>query len=143
VDPAAFRYQGPRPRSKEAAIVMLADTIEAATRTLVNPNPEKMEQLIRKLVREKMNDGQLNESALTFSDLDRICTTFCTVLTGVFHERIEYPDMPLPPRDEVKSIEEVEEALPALEAENEPAEEAAAPAETDAPEKAEEENIGD
>jgi putative nucleotidyltransferase with HDIG domain len=99
VDPSAFRYQGPRPHSKEAAIVMLADTIEAATRTLVNPNPEKMEQLIRKLVREKMNDGQLNESELTFSDLDKICSTFSTVLAGVHHERIEYPDIALPPRD--------------------------------------------
>lgn len=110
VDPSGFRYQGPRPHSKEAAIVMLADTIEAATRTLNNPSPEKMEQLIRKLVNEKMNDGQLNESALTFSDLDRICATFCTVLTGVFHERIEYPDMPLPPREEIKPLPEAEKA---------------------------------
>ena len=98
VDISAFRYEGPRPRSKEAAVVMLADTIEAATRTLANPSPEKMEQLIRKLVREKMDDGQLNDSALTFSDLDKICSTFATVLTGVFHERIEYPDIAIPPR---------------------------------------------
>lgn len=98
VDISAFRYEGPRPRSKEAAVVMLADTIEAATRTLANPSPEKMEQLIRKLVREKMTDGQLNDSALTFSDLDKICSTFSTVLTGVFHERIEYPDVAIPPR---------------------------------------------
>lgn len=98
VDISAFRYEGPRPRSKEAAVVMLADTIEAATRTLANPSPENMEALIRKLVREKLNDGQLNDSALTFSDLDRICSTFCTVLTGVFHERIEYPEIAIPPR---------------------------------------------
>jgi len=50
-------------------------------------------------VREKMDDGQLNESELTFSDLDRICSTFSTVLAGVHHERIEYPDIALPPRD--------------------------------------------
>ena len=98
VDIAAFRYEGPRPRSKEAAVVMLADTIEAATRTLANPNPEKMEQLIRRLVREKLNDGQLNDSALTFGDLDKICAAFVTVLTGVFHERIEYPEISIPPR---------------------------------------------
>ena len=123
VDINTFRYEGPRPHSKEAAVVMLADTIEAATRTLSNPNPERMEQLIRKLVREKLNDGQLNDSALTFSDLDKICSTFCTVLTGVFHERIEYPDTPLPPR-EGKPVEEE----PAQEAPAETAEAAAEPA---------------
>ncbi len=98
VDISAFRYEGPRPQSREAAVVMLADTIEAATRTLANPSPEKMEQLIRKLVREKLDDGQLNDSDLTFSDLEKICSTFSTVLAGVFHERIEYPDVPIPPR---------------------------------------------
>ena len=100
VDPAAFRYEGPRPHSKEAAVVMLADTIEAAARALPNPDPEKLDQLIRRLVREKMSDGQLDESELTFSDLDRICKAFQSVLSGVFHERIEYPDVPLPPRIE-------------------------------------------
>ena len=99
VDISAFRYEGPRPRTKEAAVVMLADTIEAAMRTLPNPSPEKMEQLIRKLVRDKMNDGQLTDSSLTFSDLERICSAFSTVLTGVFHERIEYPDINFPPRE--------------------------------------------
>ena len=99
VDISAFRYEGPRPRTKEAAVVMLADTIEAAMRTLPNPSPEKMEHLIRKLVRDKMNDGQLNDSSLTFSDLERICSAFSTVLTGVFHERIEYPDINFPPRE--------------------------------------------
>lgn len=109
IDISAFRYEGPRPRSKEAAVVMLADTIEAATRTLANPSPEKMEALIRKLVREKMDDGQLNDSALTFSDLDKICATFSTVLTGVFHERIEYPEISIPPREPViEKIEDVE-----------------------------------
>ncbi len=125
VDASSFRYEGPRPRSKEAAVVMLADTIEAATRTLTNPTSERMEQLIRKLVREKLNDGQLNDSALTFSDLDRICSTFCTVLAGVFHERIEYPDIPAPAREG--------EAAPEADAKDAPAE--AQPArETPAPE---------
>ena len=124
VDVSSFRYEGPRPRSKEAAVVMLADTIEAATRTLANPSPEKMEALIRKLVREKLDDGQLNDSALTFSDLDKICSTFVTVLTGVFHERIEYPEINIPPR---KPVEE-----------EPPAEEAAAPSEPAAEPVAEE-----
>ena len=100
VDINAFRYEGPRPRSKEAAAVMLADTIEAAARSLPDPTPEKIDALIHKLVRSKLNDGQLDESELTFSDLEKICSAFSTVLTGVFHERIEYPDVKLPPRIE-------------------------------------------
>ena len=133
VDASAFRYEGPRPHSREAAVVMLADTIEAATRTLSNPSPERMEQLIRKLVREKLNDGQLNDSALTFSDLDKICSTFCTVLTGVFHERIEYPDVPMPPREGQPAEEEPARETPAQQpAEEEPAREPAAEEKTDA-----------
>ena len=68
---------------------------------LMNRLTEKMEALIRKLVRSKLNDGQLDESDLTFIDLERICTAFSTVLTGVFHERIEYPEVNLPPRMDI------------------------------------------
>ena len=100
VDISAFRYDGPRPRSKEAAVVMLADTIEAAVRSIPDPDTEKVDAVIRKLVRGKLDDGQLDESELTFSDLEKICSAFSTVLTGVFHERIEYPDVTLPPRTE-------------------------------------------
>ncbi|MBR6767050.1 MAG: HDIG domain-containing protein, partial [Clostridia bacterium] len=100
-DISAFRYEGPRPSSKEAAAVMLADTIEAAARSIPNPTPEKIDTLIRKLVRAKMEDGQLNESDLTFKDMERICSAFSTVLTGVFHERIEYPDVAIPARAEM------------------------------------------
>ncbi|MBP3652504.1 MAG: HDIG domain-containing protein [Clostridia bacterium] len=140
IDISAFRYEGPRPRSKEAAVVMLADTIEAATRTLANPSPEKMEALIRKLVREKMDDGQLNDSALTFSDLDKICSTFSTVLTGVFHERIEYPEIAIPPREPViEKVEDVEEEVEeASDTEVQTEETAEIPAETEAPVEEEE-----
>ncbi len=108
VDINAFRYEGPRPRSKEAAAVMLADTIEAAARSVPDPNPEKIDELIHKLVRNKLNDGQLDESELTFGDLEKICSAFSTVLTGVFHERIEYPDVKLPPRAEAQPAAEPE-----------------------------------
>ena len=110
VDINSFRYEGPRPRSKEAACVMLADTIEAAARTVPDPTPEKVDALIRKLVRDKLNDGQLDESDLTFKDLERICSAFSTVLTGVFHERIEYPDITLPPREEGPGEEQAQKA---------------------------------
>lgn len=98
VDIASFRYDGPPPARREAAVVMLADVIEAATRSMPTHEPQKMEQMVRKLVRDKMNDGQLDRSQLNFDDLDKICAAFITVLTGVFHERIEYPDVKLPPR---------------------------------------------
>ena len=111
VDINAFRYEGPRPRTKEAACVMLADTIEAAARSTPDPTPEKIDALIRKLVRNKLNDGQLDESDLTFADLEKICGAFSTVLTGVFHERIEYPDIAIPPR-----IETVKPSAPEQEA---------------------------
>ena len=96
VDIADFRYAGPRPQTREAAIVMLADTVEAAARALPDPTLEKMDQLIRRLVRSKMDDGQLDDSPLTMKDLDRICKAFLTVLTGVFHHRVEYPKVEIP-----------------------------------------------
>lgn len=117
IDINAFRYEGPRPRSKEAAAVMLADTVEAAARTLPEPTPEKVDALIHKLVRSKLNDGQLDESDLTFKDLEKICGAFSTVLTGVFHERIEYPDVKLPPRSEAPAEAQGQAEAPAAQAE--------------------------
>ena len=93
VDINAFRYDGHPPRTKEGAIVMLCDTIEAAVRTMKNPTPESMEEFIVKLARGKLEDGQLNDCPLTLRDIDRICSAAVTVLVGVFHERIEYPDV--------------------------------------------------
>ena len=135
VDISAFRYEGPRPQSREAAVVMLADTIEAATRALPNPDPEKIDALIRKLVRGKLNDGQLDSSSLTFNDLDKICSAFSTVLTGVFHERIEYPDINIPPRldkpvvptAEEKSAEAAKAGAPSADAAKQPASPAGQP----------------
>ena len=105
VDINAFRYEGPRPRTKEAACVMLADTIEAAARSVPDPTPEKIDALIHKLVNNTVSNGQLEKSELTFNDLEMICSAFSTVLTGVFHERIEYPDVTLPPREEAAPAE--------------------------------------
>ena len=90
VDIRDFRYDGPKPQTSEAAILMLSDTVEAAVRALPDPTQEKISALIRKLVRGKMEDGQLDECTLTFRDIGKICSAFETVLQGVFHERIEY-----------------------------------------------------
>lgn len=88
-----FRYEGPKPRTKEAAIVMLADNIEAAVRSLQNPTAGRVEGLVRKIIKDRLLDGQLDECNLTFKDLDAIANTFLRVLSGIFHNRIEYPDM--------------------------------------------------
>ncbi len=93
VDIESFRYDGYPPRTKEGAVVMLCDTIEAAVRTMKNPTMDGIEEFIVKLVRGKLEDGQLNDCPLTLRDIDRICAAATQVLMGVFHERIEYPDM--------------------------------------------------
>ena len=100
-----FRYDGPRPASREAAIVMLADTVEAAARSIPNPDADKLNTLIRTLVHQKLDDGQLDHCELTFADLDRICSSFLTVLSGVFHERIEYPSVEIPKKQIQAALE--------------------------------------
>mgnify|MGYP003763300699 FL=1 len=89
-----FRYPGPKPQSKEAAIVMLADAVEAAVRTLSRPTPGRVEGLIRKIIKARLNSGQLDESDLTLRDLDKVADAFAQVLSGIYHSRIEYPDLP-------------------------------------------------
>lgn len=88
-----FRYEGPKPRTREAAIVMLADSVEAAVRSLQNPTQGRVEGLVRKIIKDKLNDGQLEECDLTFKDLNVIACAFVRVLSGIFHNRVEYPDM--------------------------------------------------
>ena len=92
VDINAFRYDGNPPKTKEGAIVMLCDTIEAAVRTMKNPTPEAIDEFIHKLVRGKLEDGQLSDCPLTLREIDKICAAASNVLMGVFHQRIEYPD---------------------------------------------------
>ena len=99
-----FRYSGPKPQTAEAAIVMMADTVEAAVRSLPEPTPAKIEELIRKLIKEKLEDGQFDECPITLSDLDTIAKTFTSVVTGIFHERIEYPDVDLKEEREFKNV---------------------------------------
>lgn len=93
VDINAFRYDSHPPRTKEGAIVLLCDTIEAAVRTMKNPTKEGIEEFIVKLMRGKLEDGQLSDCPLTLRDIDRIGMAVTQVLSGVFHERIEYPDI--------------------------------------------------
>jgi putative nucleotidyltransferase with HDIG domain len=85
-----FRYEGPKPQRKEVGILMLADTVEAATRTIEITSPSRLENLVSTLVREKFEDGQLDECELTFRDVKRIVDAFVQSLTAVRHHRIDY-----------------------------------------------------
>lgn len=87
-----FSYSGPNPQTREAAIVMLADTIEAATRTLKKPSLAKLEKYVWELIMDKFINGELNECDLTFRDMELVKTSFVHVLAGHFHTRIEYPE---------------------------------------------------
>lgn len=86
-----FRYPGPKPQTKEAGIVMIADQIEASSRALVDPTPSRIKGHIQTMVRKVFNEGQLDESELTLKDLHRLTETFQRILTGIFHQRVEYP----------------------------------------------------
>ena len=91
VDINDFRYSGPKPRTREASIVMMADSIEAAVRSMKDPTPKAIDQYIERLIRGKLEDGQLSECPLSLGDIDQICNAFSSILKGVYHERIEYP----------------------------------------------------
>lgn len=88
-----YRYKGPKPRSKETAIVMLADAVEAAVRSLEHPTPQKIESVVKGIIEERLSDGQLDDSPLTLRDLNIIADSFIKVLNGLFHPRIEYPEI--------------------------------------------------
>ena len=93
VDENQFRYSGVKPQSKETAIVMLADSIEAAVRSMSSPNKDKMEKLIHKIMKDKLEDGQLEECDITLKEFETLKKAFLQVLLGIFHERIEYPEI--------------------------------------------------
>ncbi len=86
-----YRYDGPKPRSKETAIVMLADSVEAATRSLQDKSLENVNAMIDAIVKSRYEEGQLDETNLTFNDLTKIKESFLAVLSGIYHKRIEYP----------------------------------------------------
>ncbi len=89
-----FRYPGPKPQTKEAGIVMLADAVEAASRSLSEPTPARIKSLVQKIINNIFLDGQLEECELTLKDLHRIEESYTRTLTGIFHQRIDYPVIP-------------------------------------------------
>jgi putative nucleotidyltransferase with HDIG domain len=108
-----FRYPGPKPQTRENAIIMLADTVEAAARTLEEPTRPRIEALVERLVDARIADGQLDESPLTFKDITMVKESFVSTLAGMFHQRLAYPAEPSPreepaPASEPEPAEQVE-----------------------------------
>lgn len=87
-----FRYAGPKPESKEAAVVMLADSVEAAVRSISKPTLENIEKTVDKIISDKISDGQMDNTELTLRDFTLIKQSFIKILTGMYHSRIEYPE---------------------------------------------------
>lgn len=93
VDVSKFLYSGPKPDSKEAVILMLADSVEAAVRSVEEPTKEAITQLIEKIIAQKISENQFSHADLTFKELEQIKNSFLSVLSGIFHERIAYPEI--------------------------------------------------
>jgi len=87
-----FRYPGPKPQTKEAGLVMLADMVEASSRSLKDPTPARIQGMVQKIINKAFSDGQLDECELTLKDLHEIAKSFNTTLSGIFHQRVEYPE---------------------------------------------------
>jgi len=95
VEERDFRYPGPKPRSKETAVLMLADAVEAAARSLTEPTPSRIRGVVTRILDARVEDGQLDESPITFEDLAKIRESFIPILTALFHARVHYPGAPI------------------------------------------------
>ncbi|WP_246366982.1 HD family phosphohydrolase [Paraliobacillus salinarum] len=87
-----YRYPGPKPQTKEAAVISICDSIEAAVRSIDAPSKEKINEMIENIIQARLTDGQLNESSLTFNELEMVRVTISETLNGIYHSRIQYPD---------------------------------------------------
>lgn len=92
VDERDYRYPGPKPQTREAALIMLADAVEAAGRTLTDPTPARVRGMVQKIINNIFIDGQLDDCELTLKDLNRIAKSFEKILGGIFHHRVDYPE---------------------------------------------------
>ena len=92
INESDYRYPGPKPQTREAALIMLADVIEAASRTLADPTPARIQGMVQKIINNIFIDGQLDECELTLKDIHNIAKSFNLVLGGIFHYRVDYPE---------------------------------------------------
>lgn len=88
---AQFRYPGPKPQTKEAAVISIADSVEAAVRSMKEPTPEKIRDLVQSIIRDRLTDHQFDECDISLKELKMMTEVFCETLNGIFHSRIEYP----------------------------------------------------
>ncbi len=114
-----FRYEGPLPSTKETGILLLADGIEAASRAMKNPTYVKLENLVNKMIEDRVAEGQLSKCPLTFRDIDMIKESFLNILVGVYHNRIEYPEEKKEIKDSSNGKEQLPEKKPDQQTENE------------------------
>jgi membrane-associated HD superfamily phosphohydrolase len=98
-----FRYPGPKPQTKEAGLVMLADIVEAASRSLKDPTPARIQGMVQTIINKAFSDGQLDECELTLKDLHEIAKSFNTTLSGIFHHRVQYPEVVAGPKKRAKN----------------------------------------
>jgi putative nucleotidyltransferase with HDIG domain len=96
IEEADFRYPGPKPQSQEAAVVMLADSVESASRTLREPTPARIENLVENISKKKLDDGQFDQCSLTLQQLRIIEKSLIKSLNAMYHARVKYPDQQLP-----------------------------------------------
>jgi putative nucleotidyltransferase with HDIG domain len=106
LNPADFAYPGPKPSTKETAILMLADTVESGARVVADPTPRRIRETVDRLVNQKIAEGQLDESPLTLGEIDLIKESFTAVLTGMYHHRIDYPSAGTPGGGSPPSVSE-------------------------------------
>lgn len=93
VDEKDYRYPGPRPQTREAGIILLADGVEAAVRSIPEKTPAKIQAMVQKIINKNFTEAQLDECDMTLKDLHMIAESFVRVLVGIYHQRIEYPDV--------------------------------------------------
>ncbi|MCM3586291.1 HD family phosphohydrolase [Mesobacillus maritimus] len=93
VKEADFRYPGPKAKTKETAVIGIADSVEAAVRSMSNPTHEQIESLVKSIIADRLQDGQLSDCDITLKELNIVGESFCETLKGIFHSRIEYPEM--------------------------------------------------
>lgn len=96
VEERDYRYPGPKPQSREAGVIMMADTVEAAVRSMPEKSPQKIQTMVEKLVNRHFVDDQLSECDLTLKDLNRVIDAFVKILIGIYHQRVEYPEIKAP-----------------------------------------------
>jgi membrane-associated HD superfamily phosphohydrolase len=115
VDEAVYRYTGPKPQFREGALVMIADAVEASSRAMVEPTPQKLQALVQKIINAIFVDGQLDECDLTLRDLNDVARAFYRTLEAIYHTRPEYPPQAIvgPRREGAPQLVEVGKELAA------------------------------